>query len=233
MHGESMAALDPIPPRRALLNSIEAEVPDLPEDSSWRPGHLVFLVEASHDVILIVDSHQQVVHANRTVERVFGCSKTEILGRDFQSLFVHSEMLTEPAHFVDGVAGPFQVQRADGGTRYVEISAAFLPWRNAPAIAYTLRDVTEHHQLEEERERLIQELQEALAKVKSLSGLLPMCASCKRIRDFQGYWEQVEAYISAHSDAEFSHSICPDCREKLYPELGKASDTQKSKLVRE
>jgi len=80
-------------------------------------------------------------------------------------------------------------------------------------------DITERKQAEEERERLIGELQEALAKVKTLSGLLPICASCKRIRDDQGYWQQIEAYIRNHSEAEFSHSVCPECAKKLYPEI--------------
>jgi PAS domain S-box-containing protein len=80
-------------------------------------------------------------------------------------------------------------------------------------------DITERKRAEEERERLIEELQEALAKVKTLSGLLPICASCKRIRDDRGYWQQIEAYIQEHSDAEFSHSVCPECARKLYPEI--------------
>jgi hypothetical protein len=80
-------------------------------------------------------------------------------------------------------------------------------------------DITERKQAEEERERLIGELQEALAKVKTLSGLLPICASCKRIIDDRGYWQQIEAYIRDHSEAEFSHSVCPECAEELYPEV--------------
>jgi PAS domain S-box-containing protein len=80
-------------------------------------------------------------------------------------------------------------------------------------------DITERKRAEEERERLIGQLQEALAKVKTLSGLLPMCASCKRIRDDKGYWQQIEAYIRDHSEAEFSHSVCPECAKKLYPEV--------------
>jgi len=80
-------------------------------------------------------------------------------------------------------------------------------------------DITERKQAEEERERLIGELQEALAEVKTLSGLLPICASCKSIRDDQGYWQQIEAYIRDHSEAEFSHSVCPECAKKLYPEV--------------
>jgi len=72
---------------------------------------------------------------------------------------------------------------------------------------------------EQEREELIGELKEALSKVKQLSGFLPICASCKKIRDDKGYWNQIESYIRDHSEAEFSHGICPECCEKLYPDL--------------
>ncbi len=70
-----------------------------------------------------------------------------------------------------------------------------------------------------ERDKLLAELQAALDKVKLLSGFLPICAACKRIRDDQGYWQQIESYIRDHSEAEFSHGICPDCARKLYPEI--------------
>jgi len=72
---------------------------------------------------------------------------------------------------------------------------------------------------EEERERLILEYQGALAQVKQLSGLLPICSYCKKIRDDKGYWQQIEEYISEHSEADFSHSLCPECLKKLYPEF--------------
>jgi len=73
--------------------------------------------------------------------------------------------------------------------------------------------------MEREREQLIRDLQDALARVKSLSGLLPICASCKKIRDDQGYWTQLEVYIRDHSEAEFSHGVCPDCGLRLYGDL--------------
>lgn len=82
-------------------------------------------------------------------------------------------------------------------------------------------DITEAKLAEEERERLINELQKALNEIKALRGLLPICASCKKIRDDKGFWTQVETYIEAHSDATFSHGICPECFEKLYPEISK------------
>jgi hypothetical protein len=79
----------------------------------------------------------------------------------------------------------------------------------------------ERKRAQDERERLIAELRGALAQVKTLNGLLPICASCKKIRDDQGYWNQLEDYISSHSSATFSHGICPGCAKKLYPEYFK------------
>jgi len=81
------------------------------------------------------------------------------------------------------------------------------------------RDISARKRAEEEREKLHIKLQEAFDNIKTLKGLLPICANCKNIRDDKGYWNQIEAYIRDHSDAEFSHSICPDCAKKLYPEL--------------
>lgn len=72
----------------------------------------------------------------------------------------------------------------------------------------------------DEQKVLIQKLQDSLAEIKKLSGLLPMCAHCKKIRDDKGYWEKVEVYIEEHSEAQFSHGICPECMKSLYPELG-------------
>ncbi len=81
------------------------------------------------------------------------------------------------------------------------------------------RDISRRKQVEMEKEKLILELKEAMSKIKTLSGLLPICSSCKKIRNDKGYWDQLEAYISSHSEAHFSHSICPECAKKLYPEL--------------
>lgn len=91
----------------------------------------------------------------------------------------------------------------------------------------TIQDITERRRVEAEREQLIEDLQSALASVKSLSGLLPICAGCKQIRDDQGYWSQVESYIQAHSEARFSHGMCPDCIKKWWPELEGRSGSQK------
>ena len=81
-----------------------------------------------------------------------------------------------------------------------------------------IRDISERKAAEMERERLITELQVALGKIKALSGLLPICASCRKIRDEKGAWSSLESYIVTHTNADFSHGICPECRARLYPE---------------
>ena len=81
------------------------------------------------------------------------------------------------------------------------------------------KNISKRKQVEKERENLINKLQDAIAKIKTLRGLLPICSSCKKIRDDKGYWNQIESYIRDHSEAEFTHGICPKCAKKLYPEL--------------
>jgi CheY-like chemotaxis protein len=89
----------------------------------------------------------------------------------------------------------------------------------------TLRYAIERKSAALERDRLIGELREALANIKTLSGLIPICAGCKKIRDDKGYWSQVETYVAKHSGAKFSHGICPECAQKLYPEFANALQT--------
>jgi hypothetical protein len=81
-----------------------------------------------------------------------------------------------------------------------------------------LDSLTASQRANEERSRLIRELQDALANVKSLQGLLPICSLCKKVRDDRGYWSQIETYLRKHSNADFSHGICPECVGKLYPD---------------
>ncbi len=84
-------------------------------------------------------------------------------------------------------------------------------------LSYALESARDHYYRSLLKEKRL--LEHALAEVKTLSGLLPLCAHCKKVRDDQGYWNQLEAYIMAHSDADFSHGICPECAEKFYPEM--------------
>jgi PAS domain S-box-containing protein len=115
----------------------------------------------------------------------------------------------------------WEILRKDGTKRFVESSVSLLRDLKGERIGFRgiVRDITERKLAEAEREKLIHEIQDALAQIKKLSGLLPICASCKKIRDDKGYWNQIESYIRDHSEAEFSHGICPDCMKKLYPDF--------------
>lgn len=114
-----------------------------------------------------------------------------------------------------------RVNTPDGSIAWLRRSVQALFGDSKYIVEYqcTGHDITARKQAEEGRERLVTELQEALKNIKTLSGLLPICASCKKIRDDQGLWHGLEDYIDAHSEATFSHSICPECRAATYPDL--------------
>jgi hypothetical protein len=87
----------------------------------------------------------------------------------------------------------------------------------------TFSDISERRRYEAEREKLIAELQKALADVKTLSGLIPICGWCKKVRSDTGFWQSVEQYIRVQTDATFSHGICPDCSEKFKADVARAN----------
>ena len=104
----------------------------------------------------------------------------------------------------------FNVRDAGIATGFGELAAIAL--QNS-------KHLEERINAEKEREKVIEDLKTALSRVKQLSGLLPMCSHCKKIRDDQGYWNRLEAYIENHSEAELSHGICPDCLKQHYPDF--------------
>ena len=112
-----------------------------------------------------------------------------------------------------------RLARKDGAVRWVRSTQVPDFDANRKMVAYDglLQDITERKEQERQREQLVDELRCALAKVNMLSDLLPICMACKRIRNDSGYWEQIELFIRDHSDAKFSHGLCPACRQQLYP----------------
>ena len=113
----------------------------------------------------------------------------------------------------------YRYRRKDGEYVYVEDQGVSLKDETGKAkrVLGAIANITERKHNTLEREKLIKELQDAVADVKVLSGLVPICSNCKKIRDDKGYWTQLEGYIQAHSEAKFSHGVCPDCMKKLYP----------------
>jgi len=81
---------------------------------------------------------------------------------------------------------------------------------------YSFRDISERRRLLEDKSSLVTSLSEAISELKTLRGIIPICSSCKKIRDDTGYWQQVDEYLSRFGEMEFTHGVCPDCRRELY-----------------
>lgn len=109
--------------------------------------------------------------------------------------------------------------KAEGEISWVHFESLPRPLANGEVLwTGVVYDISERKQEEQQREDLIMEIQKALEEIKTLRGIVPICAHCKKIRDDQGYWDHVESYVARHTDAQFSHSFCPECMQKLYPE---------------
>lgn len=132
----------------------------------------------------------------------------------------HTIVTAVPSENADGFYAIFAV------TDITELTSRILDYRIMRDKA--LQEIEQRKRTEKEKENLITELKEALNKISTLSDMLPICASCKKIRDDQGYWQQVESYMSQYVQVSFSHSICPDCAKKLYPDFcGKPGSREK------
>ena len=144
--------------------------------------------------------------------------KKEIIQRPELTSF--RKELREEVKRTGMIEAVYKLALSDGRTLWLKDQAEIerYPEDQASISLGCLTVVSKEMEAAEERERLVVALQEALSKVKQLSGLLPICASCKKIRDDKGYWNRIEEYIRNHSEADFSHGLCPPCLEKLYPE---------------
>jgi PAS domain S-box-containing protein len=170
--------------------------------------------------------HGKIIHANPALVQMLGYpSLPSLQSTSLPELFIDRTQYELWRSIVgrQGVVFNFHAQMrcCDGRLCWVNYSARALKSDSGNLLCYegSIEDITERKKAEDEREKLILELQDALAKIKTLSGFLPICASCKKIRDDKGYWNQIEVYIETHSDAEFTHSFCPDCVKRLYPEV--------------
>ena len=200
---------------------------------------LADIIEFLPDSTWVIDTEGRVVAWNRAIEKITGIKKKDILGKGNYAYSVpfygerrptlidlalkRDEKYEKQYLYVKEVNGEliasvsFSPSFGKDGT-YLEGKAAKLydSEGNVVGAIESVRDITAVKRAEIERERLISKLQEALANVQTLSGLLPICASCRKIRDDKGYWDQIESYIKRHTEVQFSHGLCPECAEKLY-----------------
>jgi len=166
-------------------------------------------------------------YVNPTMAKIFGYTVEELtggMGPDDLTMpedrpKVRENIRRRIAGEVDSIHYEFRGLRKTGETAFIEVFGTGIDYMGRPAVFGTLLDITEKRKAEEEQKRLVAGLQEALARVRTLSGLLPICAYCKKVRSDEGYWKQIEEYISEHSDAVFSHGSCPECAQKAYEEF--------------
>ena len=185
------------------------------------------LAENSLDLIVLLDLKGTLIYASPSHAHVLGVRASDLVGRHL-SEWVHPEDLTSVKLAVSRLENAnirlsLDVRLRKSGGAWLEtemlLSTFSVASLSGHRILISARDISERKQAQREREGLIRELQEAFAKIKVLSGFIPICSSCKKIRDDQGYWNQLEAYIQSHSEAQFSHGICPGCVQQLYPEF--------------
>jgi PAS domain S-box-containing protein len=192
---------------------------------------LAAIVESSSDAIIGKDLDGIITDWNKGAERIYGYTAEEMIGKSV-SILTPPERPDEISQIMERIRRGEQVEhyetvRVTKTGKPIQVSLTVSPIRdefgNTIGASTAARDITERKRTEDERERLVTELQAALAKVKLLSGFLPICAACKKIRNDQGYWEQVEIYIRDHSEAEFSHGLCPNCIRRFYPDPQRAT----------
>jgi len=186
------------------------------------------IFDTANDAIFIQDlATGRFLDANRKMCEMYGYTVEETRQMDVGGLSegrAPHDQKEAMAWIQKAAAGTPQIfewkaKRSNGELFWVEINLKRITLQNQQRLLSIVRDITERKQAEADREKLIQELQDAVASVKQLKGMLPICASCKKIRDDKGYWTQIESYIRDRSNAEFSHGICPECAKKLYPDM--------------
>jgi PAS domain S-box-containing protein len=177
-----------------------------------------------NDAITIHDTDFNVIRANRAARELLGLPFNEIVGQKYHRIYHGTESPPDVCPSCGALkSGNPAVREVFEShlNKYVEIKA--LPRFGSDGgiigIVHVMRDITSRKKTEGEREELIRELEDAISKIKTLKGLLPICAWCKNIHDDKGYWKKVEEYIEAHSGATFTHGICPECMKKFEGEL--------------
>jgi len=163
-----------------------------------------------------------ILAVNLTGANLVGSERAHLLKRRFGLLVSEADQPTFSAFLDKTFAGTdresCELTLPRAGTTPLVVRIEAVVSESGHECRAAVLDVTDRHRAAAERERLVQELQTALAEVKALSGLLPICAYCKKIRDDQGQWKQLERYVQSHSEATFSHGICPECAAKHFPD---------------
>jgi len=187
------------------------------------------MVENSHDILTIRDADGRVRYISPSIHSVLGYKQEEIIGSTgFELLHPEDRSAVENARSEfwknPGARGSIQYRAKHANGTWVSLEVVAYNLLDHPAVRGVVingRDISQRKQEEAGKDQMIAELQQTLANVKTLTGVLPICASCKKIQE-AGNWQQIEAYIRDRSQVEFSHTMCPECTELWYPEYSQS-----------
>jgi len=185
------------------------------------------LFEGSKDAIYITSKEGKFIDVNFSFLDLFGYTKEEIVGTDVLQIYLSpaDRRLFMKEIEREGSVKDYELQfeKKDGTTIDCLLTSSLRLNDDGTVYGYQgiIRDITERKGFEEEREKTINELQQALSEIKTLRGIIPICAACKKIRDDKGAWDVLEAYFAEHIDAKFTHGFCPDCYKNQMEELEK------------
>lgn len=173
------------------------------------------VVEQIHDGILVLDTQNRIVDFNPAFLQMADLQEQNLIGQQVAEVWSGWANLggkhSEDQELFVAKPSPTCLQ-----VRVIPLTGK---QQEPQGQLLMMSNITKRKEMQAEREALIETLQTTLAQVKTLHGLLPICANCKKIRDDDGYWQDVAVYVRDHTEAEFSHSICPDCLPELYPTI--------------
>jgi len=199
-------------------------VKDRLEQSSAR---LHRIWEKSFDGMRLIDDKGYIVSVNESFCTMMGMEKQELIGKPYYTIYKDDPGTNrldqiQPRIRERTIVNMVEREALLWNDRSVvlAVSNSFIDVEREPTCVLSIfRDVTDKKRIEREREQLILELETAAANIKTLGGMLPICSSCKKIRNDHGYWDRLELFIAEHTQATFTHALCPDCLKEAYAEL--------------
>ena len=197
----------------------------MPRDAE-RQGHFRMMVENNHDILTIRNADGRIRYMSPSVHRVLGYTQEEMIGSiGFELVHPEDRPAVESA-FSDFWKTPgardsiqYRARHANGTWVSLEVVAYnLLEDPDVRGVVLNGRDISRRKQDEAGKDQLINELQQTLAGLNTLSGVLAICSSCKKIEKETGNWQQIEVYIRDHAQVEFSHGMCPECARLWFPD---------------
>ncbi len=189
------------------------------------------LFETAQDGILLLDAESgAITDANPFLIKMLGYTLEDLIGKPLWKVSAFSDQLASKSAFEELQQKGYiryenlPLETKDGRKRHVEFVSNVYLVNGKKVIQCNIRDITKRKWLEEDKQKLMDKLHEALTHLKEMNGLLPICSYCKKIRNDKGYWQILEAYIIEHSDATFTHGICEDCAKIYFPSSAKVKN---------